>query len=51
MAEPSHKGFGSRIIEQALAHEFEGRVAMDFRPDGLVVTLVGALPAAAGEAP
>ncbi|MDZ3836069.1 MAG: HWE histidine kinase domain-containing protein [Rhodospirillales bacterium] len=46
---PEHEGFGSRIIEQALAHEFEGRVDMDFRPEGLVVILEGALPAPSGE--
>jgi PAS domain S-box-containing protein len=43
VAAPVHKGFGSRIIEQALAHEFEGRVEMDFRREGLVVILEGAL--------
>lgn len=48
VAAPEHEGFGTRIIEQALAHEFDGEVAMDFRPDGLVVTLDGVLPALAG---
>lgn len=46
---PDHKGFGSRIIEQALAHEFGGRVTMDFRRDGLVVVLEGTLQAMGGE--
>ncbi|MCU0894833.1 MAG: PAS domain S-box protein, partial [Rhodospirillales bacterium] len=46
---PEHKGFGSRIIEQALAHEFEGRVDMDFRREGLVVILEGALAPPSGQ--
>lgn len=49
VAAPEHRGFGSRIIEQALAHEFDGRVTMDYRPEGLVVALEGTLPAIAGE--
>ena len=49
MAAPSHKGFGSRIIEQALAHEFDGTVTMDFRADGLVVALDGVLLRGGGQ--
>ena len=32
---PSRKGFGSRVIERGVAHELEGTVGLDFRPDGL----------------
>ena len=49
VAATSHKGFGSRIIEQALAHEFDGTVTMDFRADGLVVTLDGVLLRGGGQ--
>lgn len=41
----------ARTDGQALAHEFDGTVTMDFRPQGLVVTLDAALPAAAGDKP
>lgn len=40
---PRQRGFGSRMIEQALASELEGTVHMDFRPDGLVCTIEGRL--------
>jgi hypothetical protein len=40
---PSHKGFGSRVIERGLDHEPEGTVDLDYRPDGLVCTMT--LPA------
>ena len=36
---PSHKGFGSRVIERGLAHELEGTVHLDYRADGLVCTV------------
>jgi PAS domain S-box-containing protein len=36
---PSHKGFGSRVIERGLGHEVEGTVDLDYRPDGLVCTM------------
>jgi two-component sensor histidine kinase len=36
---PSHKGFGSRVIERGLAHELQGTVHLDYRPDGLVCTV------------
>jgi PAS domain S-box-containing protein len=36
---PSHKGFGSRVIERGLVHEVEGTVDLDYRPDGLVCTM------------
>jgi two-component sensor histidine kinase len=36
---PAHKGFGSRVLERGLAHELEGAVHLDYRPDGLVCTM------------
>lgn len=36
---PSRKGFGSRVIERGLAHELEGKVGLDYRPDGVVCTI------------
>lgn len=44
---PARKGFGSRVIERGLAHELEGKVDLDFRPDGLVCTMSIPLPGAA----
>lgn len=43
VALPQRRGFGTRMIEQALAAEFNGRVQQDFRPEGLVCHLVGRL--------
>jgi two-component sensor histidine kinase len=37
---PESKGFGSQLIEQALAAEFGAEVQMDFRPEGLCCTIV-----------
>lgn len=36
---PTSTGFGSRVIEQGLAHELNGSVDLDFRPDGVVCTI------------
>jgi two-component sensor histidine kinase len=44
---PAHKGFGSRVIERGLAHELEGTVHLDYRPDGLVCTMDIPLPGGA----
>lgn len=41
--QPRRRGFGSRMVLQALAHEFAGQVTMDFRPDGLICTLADAV--------
>lgn len=40
---PEHRGFGSRLIEQALAQALDGHVVLDFKPEGLVCTLEAAL--------
>ena len=36
---PARKGFGSWVIERGLAHELEGRVTLEYRPDGVVCTI------------
>ncbi len=36
---PTRKGFGSRVIEQGLAHELEGKVTLDYSPGGIVCTI------------
>ncbi len=33
---PTRKGFGSRVIEQGLAHELDGKVELDYAAGGLV---------------
>ncbi|PXA82652.1 histidine kinase [Caulobacter sp. D4A] len=42
---PTRRGFGSRIIELALASELDGEVALDYRPEGLVCTVRAPLTA------
>ena len=44
---PAHRGFGSRVIERGLAHELEGAVHLDYRPEGLVCTMDIPLPSGA----
>jgi light-regulated signal transduction histidine kinase (bacteriophytochrome) len=41
---PARRGFGSTLIEQALAMETDGLATLDYRPDGVVCRV--ALPAA-----
>ena len=36
---PTRKGFGSRMIERALAVELQGSVKIDYRPGGVVCTV------------
>jgi two-component sensor histidine kinase len=36
VTEPTHKGFGSWVIERGLAHELVGQVSLDFLPEGVV---------------
>ena len=36
---PTRKGFGSRVIEQGLAHELDGKVALDYAPGGIIFTI------------
>lgn len=36
---PSRKGFGSRVLEQGLPHELDGKVDLAYPPDGVVCTI------------
>ncbi|MGZ8999016.1 MAG: HWE histidine kinase domain-containing protein [Allosphingosinicella sp.] len=36
---PTHKGFGSQVIERGLAHELKAKVGLDYLPEGLVCTI------------
>ncbi len=45
---PTRKGFGSRMIERALAADLGATVNFDYAPDGLVVTIIAAETALAG---
>jgi two-component sensor histidine kinase len=44
VAEPTRKGFGSRLIERSLRGELKGSAAMDYRPEGLNCLLRARLP-------
>lgn len=46
---PSRKGFGSLVLGRGLAHEMEGTVHLDYRPDGLVCTMNIPAPSGAGD--
>jgi PAS domain S-box-containing protein len=39
VAVPTHKGFGSWVIERGLAHELGGIVTLDYREQGIVCTI------------
>jgi len=39
VAQPSTRGFGSRMIEEGLAHEFDGRVELKFASEGVECTI------------
>jgi two-component sensor histidine kinase len=41
---PSHKGFGSRVIERGVVHELEGTVHLDYQSDGLICTMTFPTP-------
>jgi two-component system CheB/CheR fusion protein len=41
---PPRKGFGSRLIERALAMELSGEVRIDYEPTGVVCTIDAPLP-------
>ena len=39
VALPARKGFGSRVIEQGLAHELGGKVDLEYLADGVICTI------------
>lgn len=39
VAQPTRRGFGSRMIERALAASINGQAKVDYRPSGLVFTM------------
>ena len=43
VAKPRHKGFGTRLLERALASDLGGRVDLDFQPSGLLCRMRGPL--------
>jgi two-component sensor histidine kinase len=43
---PSHKGFGTRLIERGLTRELAGEATLDYRPSGLLCTFRFPLPEA-----
>ena len=45
---PSHKGFGSQVIERGLAHELGGTAHLDYRPSGLICTMSFPVPEGSG---
>ncbi|EDP65745.1 sensor histidine kinase, putative [alpha proteobacterium BAL199] len=48
---PQRKGFGSRLIEHALATELNGAVSLDYARAGLVCTIEAPLKAVIGDLP
>ena len=48
MTAPTHKGFGSWVIERGLAHELGGKVTLDYLPGGVACAID--IPAPAGGA-
>ncbi len=43
---PKRRGFGSLLLERSLAHDLDGSVSMEFRPEGLVCSIDAPLPKA-----
>ncbi len=44
VAPPSRRGFGSRLIDQVIASDLDGTVAMEFHPGGLACTITAPFP-------
>jgi PAS domain S-box-containing protein len=47
VAAPTHRGFGTRLLERGLPHELHGRLRMEFRPEGLACAIAAPLSALA----
>jgi two-component system CheB/CheR fusion protein len=39
VAPPEHRGFGSMLLEQAVAAEFDGAIEIAFPPEGVTCTM------------
>jgi two-component sensor histidine kinase len=50
VAPPERKGFGTRLLERALAAELGGKVQVSFEPEGVVCLVEAPLAAADSEA-
>jgi PAS domain S-box-containing protein len=46
---PTRRGFGSLLLDRTLAHDLNGKVAMEFKPDGLVCSITAPLPKVQGQ--
>jgi PAS domain S-box-containing protein len=46
VSEPTSRGFGSRMIERGVASELRGSAQIQFKPEGVVCTIVAPLPEA-----
>lgn len=47
---PTHKGFGSQVIERGLAHELKGKVRLDYLSEGLACMIELPVPGKAVDA-
>ena len=43
VVKPTRIGFGTRLIERSLTHDFGGAAKLEYRPEGVVVTIAGKL--------
>jgi two-component sensor histidine kinase len=43
---PKRRGFGSLLLDRTLAHDLDGTVTMEFKPQGLVCSIDAPLPKA-----
>ncbi|WP_152047651.1 HWE histidine kinase domain-containing protein [Aureimonas psammosilenae] len=50
VAEPSSRGYGTRVVERVLAAEFGGKASIDFAPGGIVFSLDAPVEGLANEA-
>ena len=44
VAPPARRGFGTRMIERALAADVDGKAELEFRPEGVLCRIEAALP-------
>jgi PAS domain S-box-containing protein len=48
---PTRRGFGTRLIERALAADLNGEVVLEFPPEGVICTVEARFPARSFDAP